>query len=135
MPIRVIASFGGLLYVLGACQAENLEQGLHVNPESFTSTSGQIHQEPPAPQSFAGQFLAARYAQQIQDNAAASSFFSNALRIGQTDDVLLRYSFINHYQNGNLGEAMSLAREFERLSIDFGLLYHFLICHYQKLSL
>lgn len=121
LPVRASAFLASLLYILGACQAENLEQGGAVNPVLLAPISGQARQEPPAPPSFAGQFLAARYAQQIQDNAAASSFFSNALRIGQTDEVLLRYSFINHYQNGNLGEAISLAREFERLSIDFGL--------------
>ena len=121
LPVCTGTFFASLLYVLGACQAENPEQGGLVGPASLAPISGQTRQEPATPPSFAGQFLAARYAQQIQDNAAASSFFSNALRIGQTDEVLLRYSFINHYQNGNLSEAISLAREFERLSIDFGL--------------
>ena len=71
--------------------------------------------------SFAGQFLAARYAQHHQDNAAASHYFSEAMRVGITNETLLRYGFINHYQNGNLAEALQLAREFERLDFDFGL--------------
>lgn len=71
--------------------------------------------------SFAGQFLAARYAQQLRDNDAASRFFSNALVLDSSDEMLLRYSFINHYQNGNLDIAIELAREIERLNYDFAL--------------
>ena len=111
----------GLLFLVSACQTASPEGGLPTNALSLVPTSSQTIQEPSATPSFAGQFLAARYAQQIQDNAAASSFFSNALRFGQADEVLLKYSFINHYQNGNLAEAIRLARDFERLSIDFGL--------------
>ena len=43
------------------------------------------------------------------------------MRTGAIDETLLRYGFINHYQNGNLAEALQLAREFERLDFDFGL--------------
>ena len=41
--------------------------------------------------------------------------------MGITNETLLRYGFINHYQNGNLAEALQLAREFERLDFDFAL--------------
>ena len=37
------------------------------------------------------------------------------------NETLLRYGFINHYQNGTPAEALQLAREFERLDFDFGL--------------
>ena len=110
-----------LLFLVSACQTASPEGGVPTNTLSLVPTSSQTIQEPSTTPSFAGQFLAARYAQQIQDNAAASRFFSNALRFGQADEVLLKYSFINHYQNGNLAEAIRLARDFERLSIDFGL--------------
>ena len=95
LPVRASAFLASLLYILGACQAENLEQGGAVNPVLLAPISGQARQEPPAPPSFAGQFLAARYAQQIQDNAAASSFFSNALRrqfyIHQIEEIFQKH--------------------------------------------
>ena len=102
---------------LGACQTSEQENITPISPVSFDSIREQTDSSP----SFAGQFLAARHAQQLQDNAAASRFFSEALRLGNTDEILLKYSFINHYQNGTLGEAIRLARTFERLGFDFGL--------------
>ncbi len=102
---------------LGACQTSEQEDTAPISPASFDDIRELADPTP----SFAGQFLAARHAQQLQDNAAASRFFSEALRLGNTDEILLKYSFINHYQNGTLGEAISLARAFERLGFDFGL--------------
>ena len=102
---------------LGACQTSKQENITPVSPISFDNVQEQTETSP----SFSGKFLAARHAQKLHDNAAASRFFSEALRLGNTDDILLKYSFINHYQNGTLGEAIRLARTFERLGFDFGL--------------
>ena len=102
---------------LGACQTSEQENITPVLPVSFDA----IRELKDTSPSFAGQFLAAHHAQKLQDNAAASHFFSEALRLGKIDEILLKYSFINHYQNGTLGEAIRLARIFERLGFDFGL--------------
>lgn len=102
---------------LAACQTSRQETTAPFLPTSFDKIPEDTDTSP----SFAGQFLAARHAQQQQDNAAASRFFSEALRLGSSDEILLKYSFINHYQNGTLGEAIRLARTFERLGFDFGL--------------
>jgi len=108
----VVAVFFGL----GACQPAG-----KIVPVSFSELPSDTLQAPIKAPSFAGQFLAARYAQYHQDNAAASLYFSEAMRVGTIDETLLRYGFINHYQNGNLDEALRLAREFERLNFTFGL--------------
>ncbi len=117
-PKRQNGFFWGLavLLGLGACQPAG-----QIAPVSFSELPSDTLQAPIEAPSFAGQFLAARYAQHHQDNAAASHYFSEAMRTGAIDETLLRYGFINHYQNGNLAEALQLAREFERLDFDFGL--------------
>ena len=118
-PARLGTLFGLILLCLSlsACQTSEPEDFVPISPVSFDNINKPADSSP----SFAGQFLAARHAQQLQDNAAASRFFSEALRLGNTDEILLKYSFINHYQNGTLGEAIRLARAFERLGFDFGL--------------
>ena len=97
-----------VLLGLGACQPAR-----QIAPVPFSELSSDTLQVAIEAPSFAGQFLAARYAQYHQDNAAASRYFSEAMRVGTIDETLLRYGFINHYQNGNLAEALQLAREFE----------------------
>ena len=117
-PKRQNGFYWGLavLLGLGACQPAK-----QIAPVSFSELPSDTLQASIEAPSFAGQFLAARYAQHHQDNAAASHYFSEAMRTGAIDETLLRYGFINHYQNGNLAEALQLAREFERLDFDFGL--------------
>ena len=79
--------------------------------------------ETPAPQlsvfdtGVTGAFLAARQALFQNDIEAASRFFSISTQQDKTSAELLERSFITHYQNGDLEQALHVARLMERQNI------------------
>jgi len=66
-------------------------------------------------------FLAARQAIFENDIGAASRFYQRTIRTDSDTPLLLKRSFMAHYQNGDLEDASFVARLMERRNIDFAI--------------
>ena len=66
-------------------------------------------------------FLAARQAIYENDISAASRFYQRTVTTDSDTPLLLKRSFMAHYQNGDLEDASYVARLMERHNIDFAI--------------
>ena len=66
-------------------------------------------------------FLAARQAIYENDISAASRFYQRTVTTDSDTPLLLKRSFMAHYQNGDLEDASYVARLMERRNIDFAI--------------
>jgi len=121
--IYQIHNFWPFLALLGSVCLAGCGPGAGVSaPPAVTETqSAETIHNPVAPASLAGQYLAGLHAQQINDIAASARFFQKSLSLDRPNDELLRLSFLNHYQNGDLAMAAGLSAEIEKRNLQFGL--------------
>ena len=107
---RVLAAASVFVF-LTACQSSSLQTN---NPASVTGDG--ISQDIILSDGLASNYLMARQAVYGNDLPAATDFYTKSLIFDDNNVVLLRHSFITHYQSGNINEAAEIARRMESLN-------------------
>lgn len=107
---RVLAAASVFVF-LTACQSSSLQTN---NTASVTGDG--ISQDIILSDGLASNYLMARQAVHGNDLPAATDFYTKSLIFDDNNVVLLRHSFITHYQSGNINEAAEIARRMESLN-------------------
>lgn len=107
---RVLAAASVFVF-LTACQSSSLQTN---NTASVTGDG--ISQDIILSDGLASNYLMARQAVYGNDLPAATDFYTKSLIFDDNNVVLLRHSFITHYQSGNINEAAEIARRMESLN-------------------
>ena len=101
----------GVFFTLTACQSSSLTRD-----KTASVTGDAAAQEIILSDGLASNYLMARQAVYGNDLPAATDFYTKSLIFDDNNVVLLRHSFITHYQSGNINEAAEIARRMESLN-------------------
>ena len=107
---RVLAA-ASVFVTLTACQSSSLQTN-----KTASVTGDGISQDIILSDGLASNYLMARQAVYGNDLPAATDFYTKSLIFDDNNVVLLRHSFITHYQSGNINEAAEIARRMESLN-------------------
>ena len=107
---RVLAAASVFVF-LTACQSSSLQTN-----RTASVTGEGISQDIILSDGLASNYLMARQAVYGNDLPAATDFYTKSLIFDDNNVVLLRHSFITHYQSGNINEAAEIARRMESLN-------------------
>lgn len=108
--MRVLA-VASVFFLISACQSSSLETN-----KTASLTRSDISNEVILSDGLASNYLMARQAVYGNDLPAATDFYTKSLIYDDNNVVLLRHSFITHYQSGNINEAAEIARRMESLN-------------------
>jgi len=108
--MRVLA-VASVFFLISACQSSSLETN-----KTASLTRSDISNEIILSDGLASNYLMARQAVYGNDLPAATDFYTKSLIYDDNNVVLLRHSFITHYQSGNINEAAEIARRMESLN-------------------
>lgn len=108
MRVFAVAS---VFFLISACQSSSLETN-----KTASLTRSDISNEVILSDGLASNYLMARQAVYGNDLPAATDFYTKSLIYDDNNVVLLRHSFITHYQSGNINEAAEIARRMESLN-------------------
>jgi len=123
LPSKGLTAIVLSAFVCSACVPENPATSIDVNNTARTTIAAEPEIELPSVFETQGvsAFLAARQAIYENDISSASQFFQRTIQTDSETPLLLKRSFMAHYQNRDLEDASYVARLMERQNIDFAI--------------